>query len=258
VKHFSSLHVLLVIIVVTSTASAATHNFEAFLDGLNASPPNNSPATGLALVNYDDIAHTLTVDVSFRNLQGFPSGSHIHAPTAAPYSGLALVATTQPSFIGFPTNVATGTYHTDLDLTNESSFNPTFDGGTPATQEVALMSAISSGRAYLNIHTSAVPSGEIIGFFISLPGDYNHDGFVDAADYTVWRDSFGQMGAGLAADSDGSNMVDEADYMAWQQNFGHSRLDFTPGRGNAAAVAEPSTIVAVGTACIALLLGRRR
>ena len=27
--------------------------------------------------------------------------------------------------------------------------------------------------------------------FVAVPGDYNHDGFVDAADYTVWRDSLG-------------------------------------------------------------------
>ena len=32
------------------------------------------------------------------------------------------------------------------------------------------------------------------------PGDYNQNGFVDAADYVVWRDTLGQMGAGLAAD----------------------------------------------------------
>ena len=36
----------------------------------------------------------------------------------------------------------------------------------------------------------------------SLAGDYNGDGVVDAADYTVWRDTFGQTGADLAADGD--------------------------------------------------------
>ena len=34
----------------------------------------------------------------------------------------------------------------------------------------------------------------------TLLGDYNLNGIVDAADYTVWRNSFGQAGAGLAAD----------------------------------------------------------
>ena len=38
-----------------------------------------------------------------------------------------------------------------------------------------------------------------------LLGDFNGDGIVDAADYTVWRDSFGMTGAGLAADGAGPN-----------------------------------------------------
>ena len=38
----------------------------------------------------------------------------------------------------------------------------------------------------------------------TLPGDYNVDGTVDAADFTVWRDSFGASGRRqLAADGDG-------------------------------------------------------
>ena len=41
---------------------------------------------------------------------------------------------------------------------------------------------------------------------VGLVGDYNDDGTVDAADYTVWRDSLGQTGSGLAA---GSVLVDE-------------------------------------------------
>jgi hypothetical protein len=28
-----------------------------------------------------------------------------------------------------------------------------------------------------------------------LGGDYNHNGIVDSADYTIWRDSLGQSGA---------------------------------------------------------------
>ena len=30
---------------------------------------------------------------------------------------------------------------------------------------------------------------------ITLPGDYNADGIVDAADYTVWRDNLGRDSA---------------------------------------------------------------
>jgi hypothetical protein len=257
-KRISGLPALLAVFAAAPTAVAAIYKYDAFLDGLSASPPNASPGTGLSQLYYDDVAHSLTVDVRFSGLLGYPSGAHIHAATPTPYTGLSIVATTVPTFAGFPTDVRTGTHHTVLDLTQESSFNPAFDGGSPATQEVALMTSIAQGKAYFNIHTSEVASGETIGFYISLPGDYNNDGFVDAADYTVWRDTLGQMAASLAADGDNSNLIDEADYVAWRQNFGHSRFDFVPGHGNGAAVPEPTSLTLFGIAWLVLSLSRRR
>lgn len=53
-------------------------------------------------------------------------------------------------------------------------------------------------------------------------GDYNHNGIVDAADYTVWRDSLGQTGSGLAADGNGDHAVTPADYDLWKSQFGQT------------------------------------
>lgn len=58
-----------------------------------------------------------------------------------------------------------------------------------------------------------------------LLGDFNDDGVVDAADYTLWRNSVGATGVGLAADVAGPNgmpdgIVDELDYRCWKANFG--------------------------------------
>jgi hypothetical protein len=58
-----------------------------------------------------------------------------------------------------------------LDLLLSSSYNPAYitaNGGTPASAETALLSAISSGRAYLNIHTSTFGGGEIRGFLVAV------------------------------------------------------------------------------------------
>lgn len=55
-------------------------------------------------------------------------------------------------------------------------------------------------------------------------GDFNNDGLVDAADYTVWRDSFGETGTGLVADGNSDGMVDSADYDIWVQNYGASSI----------------------------------
>lgn len=54
-----------------------------------------------------------------------------------------------------------------------------------------------------------------------LPGDYNSDGLVNAADYTQWRDTLDSTEL-LAADGDGSGLIDAGDYTVWQQNYGAS------------------------------------
>jgi hypothetical protein len=60
--------------------------------------------------------------------------------------------------------------------------------------------------------------------FFSLPGDYNEDGVVNAADYVVWRNSNGKTGLGLAADGNVDGVVDVDDYQWWRSYFGE-RLD---------------------------------
>lgn len=78
-----------------------------------------------------------------------------------------------------------------------------------------------------------------------LLGDFTGDGRVDAADYSVWRDSMGAVGFGLAADVPGptglpDGVVDHLDYNYWRANFGRS---FSVGNGagaNSRMVPEPS------------------
>ena len=56
---------------------------------------------------------------------------------------------------------------------------------------------------------------------VTLDGDYNNDGEVNAADYVVWRNGLGSSD-NLAADGDGSGMVDEPDYGVWRSHFGQT------------------------------------
>ena len=74
-----------------------------------------------------------------------------------------------------------------------------------------------------------------------IPGDYNSDGTVDAADYTVWRDNLGGL-TSLANDDTAG--VGPDDYDRWQTHFGEPS---TPGAGASAnvAVPEPATIVLI-------------
>ena len=75
-------------------------------------------------------------------------------------------------------------------------------------------------------------------------GDYNQDGVVDAADYTVWRNIFGQpVTPHTLADGDGSGIIDEGDYDRWKSNFG--LVTGSGGSGSSAGVPEPSALCLV-------------
>lgn len=55
----------------------------------------------------------------------------------------------------------------------------------------------------------------------NLPGDFNGDNSVDAADYTVWQDLRGAtVSAFGVADGSGNGVIDQADYTIWRQNYG--------------------------------------
>ena len=149
-------------------ASASVLTFDAVLSGSAESPANASPGTGFAQVFVDDSFFTMTVNVTFSGLLAPTTASHIHCCTALPGAGTAGVATQVPTFIGFPLGVTSGTYtNTIFDMMLTSSYNPAFiasNGGTVARAFHALLNGLEDGDAYLNIHTTAFPGGEIRGF----------------------------------------------------------------------------------------------
>lgn len=73
-------------------------------------------------------------------------------------------------------------------------------------------------------------------------GDYNGDTFVNAADYTIWRNTFGEYPTmrGGGADGDASGVIDMGDYFFWRDHYG------VVSEGGAALVAaalpEPTAI----------------
>ncbi|TWT32497.1 Autotransporter-associated beta strand repeat protein [Posidoniimonas corsicana] len=73
-------------------------------------------------------------------------------------------------------------------------------------------------------------------FAAGLAGDFNSDGVVNAADYTVWRDSMG----------------DQASYLLWRNNYGAT----APAPGAAAAAPEPAALLLAALALLPLLCRR--
>jgi T5SS/PEP-CTERM-associated repeat protein len=117
------------------------------------------------------------------------------------------------------------------------------DGFTPApTDTFEFLTAASFAGAFTNVIVSSTsggsgafdfvftPTGLAISNFQSStgpPGDYNENGTVDAADYTVWRDNLGSL---TALPNDNTDGVGPDDYTRWVNSFGA-----TPGAGSGAS-----------------------
>jgi hypothetical protein len=68
--------------------------------------------------------------------------------------------------------VTSGTYDQTFDMSLLSSYNPAFvtaNGGTAASAEAVLFGGIAADEAYLNIHTTTFPGGEIRGLLDPAP-----------------------------------------------------------------------------------------
>ena len=150
-----------------TSAGAAPITFRASLTGAAESPPVDTTGHGQTVVILDPVLDTLRIVVEFEDLIGTTTASHVHCCTAVPGAGNISVATELPSFTGFPLGVTFGTYDHTFDTSQLSTWSPGFvtaNGGTAAGAEAAFLAGLLAGRAYLNIHTTFRPGGEIRGF----------------------------------------------------------------------------------------------
>jgi len=80
---------------------------------------------------------------------------------------------------------------------------------------------------------------------VDLPGDHNHNGVVDAADYVAWR-------------NDQANHGGASGYNTWRTNFGRTSGGGGGALSPGAAVPEPASIVLVVSAMVAAFCRRGR
>lgn len=133
-----------------------------------------------------------------------------------------------------------------LDGTLDLSFVEGFVGSIGQTFDIVTGNSIAGafdtiiapqGMDVSISYLSSIVRVELIS--AGLPGDFNDDGVVDAADYTVWRDNLGANDeSALSGNGNGSNGVDQADYQLWAYNLGTT----SPGSGSA-TIPEPATLV---------------
>ena len=109
----------------------------------------------------------------------------------APAGTNAGVATQTPFFVGFPIGVTNGTYDNTFDMTLTGSFSASFlaaNGGTADSAFAALIAGLNAGNAYLNVHTTMFPGGEIRGQLAAVP---------EASTWMLLIAGFGAMGIAL-------------------------------------------------------------
>ncbi|WP_442482207.1 beta strand repeat-containing protein [Aeoliella sp. SH292] len=143
-----------------------------------------------------------------------------------------------------------------LDVSLGAGFTP-FDGQqfTLLTATGGITGEFSSLDLPSRFSASIVNATSLVlTYALGLDGDFNGDGMVNLADYTVWRDNLGATEGELLAGNGNGGVIDASDYQLWKSNFGA-----TSGAGTIAAgssnVPEPGSMIllaglAVGGVCV--------
>lgn len=153
---------LITTLLALPAAQADVIRYNTVLSGAQEFPANASPATGFAILDYDNVAHTLRVQVDFSGLiGGNATAAHIHCCVGpGANSGVAI------GMPGFPSATASF-FDVFFDLTLDTTYNTAFRNGSPgqnaAGAEARLFSQMDLGRTYFNIHDAGFPGGEIRG-----------------------------------------------------------------------------------------------
>ena len=218
---------------------------------------------------------------------GAAAESLVVAPTATDF--VSIDSNTDTDFYSFnvtgPTRLSAkllpmgGTYSEGPQGGSQSSFNASAQSdltlaiySTNGTTQLALTNSApagqpeirtnlalpAAGQYYIRV-TGASTAAQLYELQLSvaapfLTGDYNRNGIVDAADYTVWRNTMGQSGIALAADGDGNGIVDAGDYSVWKSNFGTHAGSASLAGGE---IPEPPTAILAVIGAVGLLWRRK-
>jgi outer membrane autotransporter protein len=171
--------------------------FKSTLTGGAEIPPVTTTGSGTAVVALNSTTHEMTIQSNFAGLVSNSAIAHIHC--CVPQPGNAGVATTTPSFVGFPVGVRSGTFNSTLNMTQASTWNPAFitaNGGTTAGAEAAFVAGVNASRSYFNIHSVMFPTGEIRGNLVRFTFAGNSGLSAQTAGAAAALDS---LGAGTGA-----------------------------------------------------------
>jgi len=151
---------------------------------------------------------------------------------------------------------AANQFHLEFTLVDANTYNLTLSplgGGLPYFTQTGALLGGTTGVAINRLRISAYGTGSSTDgskelFFDNLslnapdmPGDFNHDNKVDAADYVVWR----------------NNGLDASAYGVWKSHFGESSLGAASVASSSGAnVPEPAALLVFAALEIVHLFAR--
>jgi hypothetical protein len=134
-----------IVALIALPAGATSFLINVTLDGPQAG--TTSTGTGSATMTLDDVANTLQVSLTFSGLLGTTLDAHIHCCSPPGVNSGVVIPFNPP----FPLGVTSGVMN---NLFNISPLN---------------VARVKTGGAYINIHTTNTPGGEIRGQIAAIP-----------------------------------------------------------------------------------------
>jgi hypothetical protein len=170
-------------------------------------------------------------DVDFFTFTGLTAGAPFTATTSDPNE------TNLDTYLGWFNSAGTLVAdNDDIDLPG-GNYLSSLTGVVPANGMLTFAVAGTGDASFIGDHSTAGLYELQVDLDTGLPGDFNEDGRVNAADYVVWRKTDGTP----------------AGFNAWRANFGE-----TAGAGADSAVPEPSTLLLISIAVAAHWMSNRR
>ena len=165
-----------------------------------------------------------------------------------------------------PTQAASSPFEVPIDITARHTVQNLNVGdtfvlayGLNARYGTGQVDFLNGGVISFDLPEGVFLTSALAESLLPLPGDYNDNGIVDAADYTVWRNNLGSdfdLSGNGNEDGTSAGVVDQADYETWKANFGERS---NVGSGSAAASApEPTSLLLLAIAGLLTLATRRR
>lgn len=153
------------LLTITAPASfAATVEFGAILSGGAEVPSVSTPGNGEAFIVFDDTTGELAWLISFDDLLG-PVGVAGAGPTPTAHIHAVAPGTPDPSAANGGVVILLDSTNPGTIISGEGKTSGIFAGAQilDLVGEAGLIDQLFAGELYINIHTDAVPSGEIRG-----------------------------------------------------------------------------------------------